>query len=186
MNRQTVLCLMLFSLCVLPFKGIAAGRAPDERIDSLREESSLVKLLESPASNCNRVCSLFMTSGNPNLEEDVAEVKHRLEKEGVGAGDAAALAVMYACGERALRMAIARQMRDSSLLQELPQALLPTMVKAYSGLPETYDGKLLNELNREITHLLTERGAAPPTIPSARSDWGKPGKNHRTLNKWDD
>ena len=153
---------MLLALCALPLKGIAAGRAPDERIDSLREESSLVKLLESPASNCNRVCSLFMTSGNPNLEEDVAEVKHRLEKEGVGAEDAAALAVMYARGERALRMAMARQMRDSSLLQELPQTLLPTLVKAYSGLPEAYDGRLLNELNREITRLLTERGADAP------------------------
>lgn len=157
-----MLYVMLLALFVLSSKGIAARRTPDERVDALREETSLDKLLEAPAANCNRVCSLFLTGRNPKLEEAVGEVKRRLEKEGGSAEDVAALAVMFARGERAMRMSLAREMRDSSYLQELPQLLIPMLVKAYSGLPETYDGKILNELCREINRLLTERGAEAP------------------------
>ncbi len=152
---------MIRALCVLAINGIAAERAPDDRIDALREETSLEKLLASPAANCNRVCSLFLTGRNPNLEEAVVEVRHFLEKGEFGAEDQTALAVMYARGERALRISTARKMRDSSYLQKLPQLLIPILVKTYSGLPEMYDGKLLNELCREINRLLTERDAAP-------------------------
>lgn len=163
MNAQIRLIPLLFIACALPLCNIAAAqRATDEQMDSFRKESSLDKLLETPAANCNKVCSLFMTTRNPSLEEAVGKVKLRRAKEGVGAEDAAALAVMYVRGERALKTSIARKKRDSSDLKSLPQLLIPTLVNAYSGLPETYDGKLLNELNREITRLLTERSAGTP------------------------
>ncbi len=60
---------MIRALCVLAINGIAAERAPDDRIDALREETSLEKLLASPAANCNRVCSLFLTGRNPKWGE---------------------------------------------------------------------------------------------------------------------
>ena len=173
MTKELYLFIVLLSLCTMPSTIIAASRATDEKVDSIRDATNIDKLLDAPAANCNKVCSLFMTGRNPKLEEVIGKVMRRLAKEDVDAEGAAALAIIYARGERALGISMARQMRDSSYLQELPQALLPTLVNAYSGLPDTYDGKFLNELSREIVRLLTERG-------------GKPGKNHRTLNKWDD
>ncbi len=159
MKTRTILLYVTLSLCVLPYECIAVGRASGEQIDDLREEASFEKLLTSPTTNYNRVCSLFLTSRNPNLAEAVVEVRHRLENEEFGAEDRAALAVMYARGERALRISMARKMRDSSCLVELPKLLIPTLVKIYSELPEMYDGKLLNELCREINRLLMEHSA---------------------------
>ena len=69
MKSKSILYIIL--LLVLPFKGIAARRSSEERIDALREETSLDKLLEAPAANCNRICSLFMTDRNQTLENSV-------------------------------------------------------------------------------------------------------------------